>query len=388
MRSSIRTRSMACLSMVLLAVVLVGAGDPGPSLDPGGVISASPSPQSSGALLDAHTPPLGSTAPVDDATWALVDRLTATTYTADTTAALVEALARSGIGTYAAPTSQDPETALTGLRSPSRLLDFQAHALAVGVWAHSTFTGAELDTVMPLPPDAVGMPTTSQLLAGYVATADSRGGALSRGLMAGQDLLTPTTARFPGVVLTLFASDIATDGGRLAVPTAEVRVTDAVATGICSAASAWIEGTITSLFESLKLATPDNLPGAIVVHIWNWLVDTAHAFVDSLISAASDAGRWAPSGASLAPWPRLPSRSRRSCRMRCAWWRAAIQVAPRSGSGRRPSRAPSPRRSPQATCPPGRQSWPTVRPRHAWPCRTSMPRASRSHGARSSPLRH
>ena len=54
-----------------------------------------------------------------------------------------------------------------------RVLDFEAHALAVGVWAGSTYSGAELDTVVPLPPAATGMPTTSQLLAAYVATADS-----------------------------------------------------------------------------------------------------------------------------------------------------------------------------------------------------------------------
>ena len=46
---------------------------------------------------------------------------------------------------------------------------------------------------------------------------------------------------------------------------------------------------ISSLFGMLKLATPDNLPGKIVVSIWNWLVSAGESFVQGLISTVTDA---------------------------------------------------------------------------------------------------
>src|SRR6185437_14519277 len=70
-------------------------------------------------------------------------------------------------------------------------------------------TGAELDAAIPLPPGLTGMATTSQLLAGYVAAVGSPGGALSRALMTGQNLLAPPALRFPAAVLILFAADLA-----------------------------------------------------------------------------------------------------------------------------------------------------------------------------------
>jgi hypothetical protein len=250
---------------------------------------------------------------VDDAAWLIAERLAAPTYSADATAALVAGFARSGIGTFTDPSSTTPEQPVTGPASPLRMLDFQVHALAVGDWTGSTFSGAELDVVLPLPPDVTGMPSTSEVLAGYVAAADSPGGALSRALMAGQDLLSPTTLRFPGIVLVLFASDIATDGGSLTAPSASpvaraggellpvaglamagpgnvnALTVAAVSGGVCTDTANWINGTISSLFNALKVATPDNLPGKIVVSIWNFLVGAGQAFVQGLLSAVTSA---------------------------------------------------------------------------------------------------
>src|SRR5690242_18536232 len=56
-----------------------------------------------------RTAPAGATAPIDPAAWALADRLTGPDYTADTTAAMVAALARSGIATFADPSAPGPE---------------------------------------------------------------------------------------------------------------------------------------------------------------------------------------------------------------------------------------------------------------------------------------
>jgi hypothetical protein len=243
----------------------------------------------------AHVAPAGAAAPIDAVAWSLAGRLATPTYTGDTTAAMIAALARSGIGTYADPSAAKPERAVTSPASAMRLLEFQVHALAVGVWAGAGFTGAEIDTVLPLPPSLDGMPTTSQLLAGYVAAAATPGGALARALMSGQNLLAPSALRFPAVVLTLFAADLAapkagsTSGAVFTHGSITHAVDERLAGGICSDGKNWINRTIGGFFSALRLATPANLPGAIVVTIWNWLVSAGQAFVQNLITTVTDA---------------------------------------------------------------------------------------------------
>lgn len=120
-------------------------------------------------------PPIGSVAPIDDGSRALVTRMRSGTYTQDTTDAAVEALARAGVGTFAGPAATAPILPMTGVASPMRVLDWQAHALAMQTWSGSSFSGQELDDAMALPEGMQeGRPLPSQLLAAYVATVDSR----------------------------------------------------------------------------------------------------------------------------------------------------------------------------------------------------------------------
>jgi hypothetical protein len=303
---------------LLVAGVLIagcatgGAASPGSAVPAGGAEQPLPG-ASAGDTPVARTLPRGAIAAVDPGSWAIADRLAAGSYTGDTTAALVAGLAQSGIGTFADPASAVPDVAVAGTPGPLRLLDFQVHALAVGAWTGSKFSGAELDAILPVPPDPAGMPTTSDVLAAYVAAADSPGGSLSRALMAGQDLLAPPTLRFPAVVLVLFASDLATDGGaptpsgaspsaaadRNGIAFADLAVAGpggagvgslgVASGGVCSDTANWINGTISALFDSLRAATPDNLPGRIVVSIWNWLVSQGEALVRGLLSSITDA---------------------------------------------------------------------------------------------------
>lgn len=113
--------------------------------------------------------------------------------------------------------------------------------------------------------------------------------------MAGQDLLDTPNLRFPSLVMVFFLSDLATDGG--ARPSADAALTAAAfpavvrtaALGsICSDAANWVTNTIHRLFQAVKLATPANLPGAILVSIWNWLVDKGEALVHKLIGDLTD----------------------------------------------------------------------------------------------------
>ena len=127
--------------------------------------------------------------------------------------------------------------------------------------------------------------------------------------MAGQDLLAPAGLRFPAVVLVLFASDLATDGGRRPAPSpgpsAGARTPPSVVLAvanrgrgqggvmepavdlatICSGPSGWIDAVVTRIKQALELAIPDNLPGLIVVHIFNWLIDIGTALVKNLVNA-------------------------------------------------------------------------------------------------------
>jgi hypothetical protein len=302
-----RLHPLPVLLVVALLASACGAATSSPSAAGG---SAAPSGGVVSAIA-ARAVPGGAEAPVDAAAWALADRLTAPAYTSDTTAALVEGLARSGIGTYADTTSATPDVALTALASPFELLDFQAHALAVGAWTGATWSGAELDGVVPVPTDGTGLAPTSALLAGYVGAVDSPGAALSRALMAGQDLLHPATLRFPALVLVLFASDLATGGGQVAAPGASPSAAvvngsrllafagggsgdaaglPAIAVGsICSDTANWIQGKINALFDALKLATPTSFFGRIFASIWNFVVNRLQDFVQGVISGFSDA---------------------------------------------------------------------------------------------------
>ena len=133
-------------AVFLLVLVLVASGC--------ATSPSTPAPASSGGAgraASARLAPTRASAPTDPEAWTLADRLTAASYTGDTTSAMVAALARAGIGTYSDPSSLSPEAPLTGAASPLALLDFQVHALAVGVWTGANWSGAELDGLMPIP---------------------------------------------------------------------------------------------------------------------------------------------------------------------------------------------------------------------------------------------
>ena len=291
------------LVSLLALVFLVGACNSATSSP--GVVGPSASPVVSSAIA-ARAVPGGAEAPVDAATWALADRLTAPAYTADTTSAFKEALARAGIAVVADtstdPASAVPEVSLTGALSPFELLDFQAHALAVGAWAGASWTGAELDTVVALPADA-GAPSLAELMAAYAATADTPGGALARALLAGQDLTHPADIRFPAVVLVLFVSDVATDGGRLPAPSpsstagANVELLPLAAAGpvvgrpvvdiglICGGPSAWIDAIVGRLEQAIDNAIPQGLVGGLIVTALGWLIHIGVSVIKSMVDA-------------------------------------------------------------------------------------------------------
>jgi hypothetical protein len=286
-----RTLALALAAVLLAAACTSGTTSP----------ATNPSPSAPVSAIAAHEVPLGATAPVDDATWALAARIAAPAYTGDSTDAFKAALARAGIAVVA-DTSTDPATAspevpLTGPASPVELLDFQAHALAVGVWSGTTFGGADLDSIAPVPSDS-GSPSLSELLAGYAATADTPRRHHPR-LPAGQHLIHPEAVRFAAAALFFFASDVATDGGRLASPSTSpssssspaarllplagqgpVVAQPAISLGlICGGPSAWIDGIVQTIVLAVAAAVPERR--GVVVAIFGWIIHTVANLVSS-----------------------------------------------------------------------------------------------------------
>ena len=286
---------------LLLALALLAGACTAGTTSPA---ASSPAPSGPATAIAAHQVPLGATAPVDDATWALAERIAAPAYTGDSTDAFKAALAAAGIAVVA-DTSTDPATAtpevpLTATASPVELLDFQAHALAVGAWGGAGWTGAELDGVAPLPADApAGTPSLAQLLAAYAASAGTPGGAFARALLAGQDLQDPATVRFPAVVLFLFASDLATDGGRVPAPSpspsAAVHLLPLAAGGplvaapavdltlLCAGPSGWIDAVVQDLEAALVNAMPPGIVGTIIGAALSWFIHIAAGLVKGLV---------------------------------------------------------------------------------------------------------
>jgi hypothetical protein len=312
-RRHLRWRTPSAVLLLVLAIVASGCAASSSAPTPSS--SAGPGTAGAGTAVAARLAPTGATAPIDDAAWALAGRLTAPDYTSDTTSAMVAALARAGVATYSDSSSLAPEVPLTAAASPLALLDFQAHALAVGVWTGASWSGSELDGLMPIPAGSTDAAPASVLLASYVAAVDSPGAALSRAVMAGQNLLNPPTVRFPALVLFLFASDLATGGGQVAAPIGSPAPSASAAAlagsrlladvakpangvdrilladpagGICSDAANWIHTTISRLFDALKLAEPSNIIGKIFVTIWNFAVDVLHSFVEGVITTVTD----------------------------------------------------------------------------------------------------
>ncbi len=287
------------LVLSLAAVLLAGACNAGPTSTNSSAPSASPA---AASFIASRVLPGGAEAPVDDATWALADRLTAPTYTADTTSAFKEALARAGIAVVpdssTDPATALPEVPLTGAASPFELLDFQAHALAVGAWAGATWTGAELDAVVAVPAGS-GAPSLAELMAAYAGSADTPGGALARALLAGEDLTHPADVRFPAAVLVLFVSDVATNGGvaPTASPGADVNLLPLAAAGpvvgrsvvdiglICGGPSAWIDAIVGRLEQAIDSAIPQGLVGGLIVTALGWLIHIGVSVIKSMVDA-------------------------------------------------------------------------------------------------------
>lgn len=220
---------------------------------------------------------------------ALVERVRAEPFGDDNIAAVIEILARSGIATYETPMSPTPIQAVEGVESPLALLWDQVRAMALEAWSSGGLAGEDLDGLVAVDPD---LAPPSYLLAGYVATAETEGAEVARALMGERDWAEAPSLVFPQLVLALFSSDLARDRMAEAGVTTQRRVTRAAAMavtgeirtaqgGACTAASDFISGALSRVFQALRLGEGGG--GSIFRGIWNFVVSVLETVVTAIV---------------------------------------------------------------------------------------------------------
>lgn len=238
----------------------VGASSAEPDLGgqaAGGFVSPAPA-----ATAGAPSPTV---APGDAAAAVTIAARLREPFSAKSTDAVEDALARAGIE-VTDETGQPPARPLTGSRSSLALLGFQARNLALETATQGGIPGAQLRSLLEMPPDA---PTLDQIVAGYVATAPTFGGALSRQLMDGADLTHPERLAFPTITLDLLLADAERaqadtaghagtgSAGPVVHPAQMVRT--AAGTGVCGAVSDFMTKTMARIADWIVRALPDNI---------------------------------------------------------------------------------------------------------------------------------
>lgn len=273
------------VSLLLIAALVSGGGIVGAQQP-----SESP-PATSGPSIDITAPLAGpGVLPTDETSVEIAESIETDQYTSDTEASVISALAASGIAVLDQPRGS-PIAPVAAPVSPLRFLEAQVRGMALEAWARGGSSGADLDATVLVPSDA---PLASSVLAAWLAASDTPRGRLARALMAGQDVTDPTTLVYPGLVLSLFTADVVDAGSgvsRSGESAMAWRVAEnasgagATAAGICSSVQSFVDNVIKAVFSALKAHPPASGVGAVVVSVWNWLVDRGADFVRSLIKA-------------------------------------------------------------------------------------------------------
>jgi hypothetical protein len=212
---------------------------------------------------------------------------------------VIVALAAAGVAVYQAPFSPLPIIPLADY-GPVSLLRSQARAMVLEATNRAGILGSDLDDLVkstdgavatsePEATVAVDEIPPSALLAGYVAGGDSPGAELARRFMPAPDAAESENVVFPGLVLTLFAAEIAKESagdataGVVAPLTAGGMRAFVAQTGICSTIQGFIDQTINSLFNALQVNFGNSVPGRILGGVLNFLLGGAKAAVQEAV---------------------------------------------------------------------------------------------------------
>ena len=172
-------------------------------------------------------------------------------------------LATAGIATVADEASAVPVMPVSGTPSPLTVTAWQASTFDAEAAGGQGMFGVDLDSVAPL---AAGLPSMSYLVAAWLRRAgDPAVDAAHRAMPAATDGAPPQW-RFPTIVLTLFAADVAahadeggtdatvdTGAGLRAPPAAGELVARRALDGPCSTVAGFVDATLDKVFDALHI---------------------------------------------------------------------------------------------------------------------------------------
>lgn len=189
----------------------------------------------------------------------------------------------------------------------------QARRMVADVSPESGVLGADIDIMVPLPPD---LPPMSYLVAGWVSQGNSPSATTAREWMGEQDWTHAPTVRFPLAVLAMFVTELSvgTSGemppldNPLPTPSAaDVQPASFQAGGFgrsvplavaparldggpCTAVTQFISQSITGIFNALRITAPSGdgffeSIGKVLAGVVNFGLSLAKTVVEGLISA-------------------------------------------------------------------------------------------------------
>lgn len=195
---------------------------------------------------------------------------------------LVGDLAAVGIRTYADEAADRPEVepAAGGV---AKVTQWQAENMTRQLSTGRGYIGRDLDALVG------GEVPISVVLAAYVSAGATPGARLARELMGERDWAhSALDVVYPDVVLTLFANDLAAEGGapkaRPGVLLVQPAAYPAASAGLCSQVSDFLSSTLDAIVNGLKIEAQGGVAG-VLASIWNTVVDIAATAAELALSA-------------------------------------------------------------------------------------------------------
>ncbi|MFI5281866.1 MAG: hypothetical protein ACHQ0J_01895 [Candidatus Dormibacterales bacterium] len=183
-------------------------------------------------------------------------------------AALGQAFATEGVGTYDSDSSSAPLWPITSPASPLKVLRWQLRAMALeaSTSGGGGTTGASLDLLHPAAQDQLPV---SYLMAGYVTWGGTPGSRLVAALMGPQDWQKPDGIAFPTLAVMMMVADVSRAAGNPPAGSPVVAAPPSGGGNICTTLANWVAQVIDSIFNALTVGQSNNSFLNILGSIWN-----------------------------------------------------------------------------------------------------------------------
>jgi len=217
----------------------------------------------------------------------LLKRLRKRTVSEDMVLAVTEALARSGIGTYASPADVEPIVAISGTPSPLKYLRWQVTTMANELAARNGFAGADLDSLID--PFESGI-SPSAVVAGFAREGTSSGAELVRGLLGKRNWRQRDEIRIPMLVRAIIAGEAlaaygqaqSLGGGVLAFRSSGLGSSPATSfefqsTSLCQQISIFVTTLLAGVATTLQFGSDSALHSEFFTSLWAGMISVGVA---------------------------------------------------------------------------------------------------------------